>query len=87
MAPGLFGASKHISPLEGNSIPFPREGSARTAADRVLSISFIPALSDEAGREAVVRTEHFLANHPQTRGKEKLAIPYVTELYWSRLKG
>lgn len=59
-------------------------GMSRAAViDRVLSGRGIRAL-DEAGRARVRReVEDVLDTHPETRGRDRLELPYVTDVYWS----
>ena len=49
---------------------------------RVLSVSFIATLP-EAEREAVAaRVRTLLASDAATRGRDRLVLPYVTDLFW-----
>ncbi|HSA51736.1 MAG TPA: class I SAM-dependent methyltransferase [Yinghuangia sp.] len=59
-------------------------GMSRTALiDRVLATTRVTAL-EEAERARVRReVEDVLDDHPETRGREQLELPYVTDVYWT----
>lgn len=62
----------------------PHSTSREGVIDRMLSTSHIACL--DAGEQARVRreVEEVLDTYPETRGQDRLELPYVTELYWTR---
>lgn len=51
--------------------------------DRVASVSFVAAASASARDALLVEVDALLAGHPETRGRERLELPYVTDLWWA----
>ena len=52
--------------------------------DRVASISFISALPDAERAKVLEAVRQLLAEHPDTRGKQTLALPYATDVFLYR---
>jgi SAM-dependent methyltransferase len=60
-----------------------QEGTPAMFVERVLSISMIAVLPP-AGRRAVAReVRDLLATDPETRGRNRIRLPYRTDVYWS----
>jgi ADP-ribose pyrophosphatase YjhB (NUDIX family) len=50
--------------------------------DRVLSVSYV-ASAPEAERERVIaEVADLLENDPELRGRERIVMPYRTDVYW-----
>ncbi len=49
--------------------------------DRFLSVSFIAALSPQRKADVERQLRELIATHPALRGRDRLALPYVTEAY------
>lgn len=75
-----FEQSDRFTPLVERSFPYEQHLTPALVVDRVMSVSFIAALS-AAGRETVAdEVRAVLASHPDTRG-EDIALPHRTDVY------
>ena len=52
--------------------------------ERVASVSFIATLDDDARALVLAEVAGLLDTHPDTRGRDDVALPYVTELFTTR---
>jgi len=77
-----FDQTKSFTPLEKKTFKYLQKGTAETVVDRVQSISFISALSEKDRENVLQQIRGLLSRHPQTKGMEKLEIPYNTDVYW-----
>jgi SAM-dependent methyltransferase len=79
-----FDGSPAFAPLELRT--WPQRGPAGRDVVRacVASMSFVAALDDEPRAALLAQVEHVLDTHPDTRGRDDVAIPYVTELFTTR---
>jgi SAM-dependent methyltransferase len=50
--------------------------------ERIASVSHIAALPEQRHTEVLDEIRHLLATHPDTTGREDLAIPYRVDAYW-----
>lgn len=76
-----FAETTLFGPLDGRSFPHLQRADPDTLVDRAASVSWVaalPAAEHEAVRSAVRR---LLAEHPQTRGKALLELPYRTDAF------
>jgi len=79
-----FETTSLFGPLRESVYPFAHEADRETALARVASTSFVGTLS-AAERETVLRrVADLLDNHPATRGRETLGLPYRADVYVSR---
>ena len=63
-----------------------QEGGADMIVERVLSLSVCGGLPQEERNIVEMNIREFLSNHPDTKDQlETLTLPYVTEIYWSRV--
>lgn len=71
------------SGISERHFPNPHSMSRDGVIDRMLSSSHIACL--DAGEQARVRreVEDVLDGHPETRGRDTVELPYVTDLYWT----
>lgn len=77
---GGFAQSDRFTPLVERSFPYEQHLTPALVVDRVMSVSFIAALS-AAERETVAdEVRAVLASHPETRG-EDVALPHRTDVY------
>ena len=51
---------------------------------RSASVSFIATLEDEPRASVLAEIAQLLDSHPETRGRDDVALPYVTELFTTR---
>jgi SAM-dependent methyltransferase len=79
-----FDVSPAFEPLEPQTWPHRGTAGRDVVLARVASMSFVAAL--EAAPRAQLMTEiaDLLDTHPATRGRDDIAIPYVTELFTTR---
>jgi hypothetical protein len=47
-------------------------------------MSFVAALDEQPRAELLAEIEQLLDTHPDTRGRDDVTIPYVTELFTTR---
>lgn len=76
-----FDASPAFTPLELQTWPHRGEEGRDVVLARVASMSFIAALDDAPRAEVLAEIAGLLDAHPDTRGRDDVAIPYVTELF------
>jgi SAM-dependent methyltransferase len=79
-----FDASPAFAPLELQTWPHHGAGGRDVVLARVASMSFVAALDDEPRAELLAEIADLLDTHPDTRGRDDVAIPYVTELFTTR---
>jgi SAM-dependent methyltransferase len=76
-----------FGPLQHRRLTFMQSVTPSVMRDRVESVSFIAALSPEVRARAVGEVEALLASEPATASRERFALPYVTDVYWTRRRG
>lgn len=77
-----FDETTLFTPLAGAHFSHVHEADAQGVVDRVLSVSFIAALTEGAQEQVVKQVRQLLAEHPATRGGESFRVPYRTDVYW-----
>jgi hypothetical protein len=77
-----FDAGSGFTSLQEAQFPFSHQADRETAVARVASTSFVGTLSTEERLEVLQRVTAFLDGHPDTRGRETLALPYRADVYW-----
>ncbi|MHC6225591.1 class I SAM-dependent methyltransferase [Pseudomonas sp. X10] len=66
-------------------LPHAHEGSPQTVIiERCLSVSFIAALPAEQQADVLAQLQELIAQHPDLRGRERIAFPYQTQAYLCR---
>lgn len=75
-APGLFGPLaqarfRHVQALSHEGV-----------VDRVASVSFVAAMPEVERRAVLEEVRALLARHPETSGRERVGLAYVTDLFW-----
>jgi len=71
-----------FSALRQRTFRHEQRGTAERFVDRVLSVSVIAMLPAAERRAVAARVRRLLANDPETRGRERIVMPYRTEVYW-----
>jgi hypothetical protein len=71
-----------FTPLENARFRLEHELDADGVVARVLSVSFIAALPDDERMQVAARVRELLAGDPATRGRDRVAIPYRTDVFW-----
>ncbi|MDP9341763.1 MAG: class I SAM-dependent methyltransferase [Actinomycetota bacterium] len=77
-----FERSELFTPLEKLTVPHEQRLSPDGVVDRALSISFIAALPEEERARVAGEVRALLERDPATRGKQRIAVPYRTDVYW-----
>src|SRR5438270_727944 len=72
----------HLSaPLQSSVCRHSRVGPPSVVVDRILSISFIASLPSSEQLRIRGQIEALMQRAPQTRGRERVKIPYRTEVF------
>jgi SAM-dependent methyltransferase len=79
-----FDRNPAFTPLELETWPHRGAGGRDVVRARVASMSFVAALDEEPRAELLAEIAQLLDAHPDTRGRDDVAIPYVTELFTAR---
>jgi len=79
-----FDGNAAFTPLEQRTWPHRGPAGRAVVLARVASMSFVAALDDEPRAALLAEIEHVLDTHPDTRGRDDLALPYVTDLFTAR---
>ena len=79
-----FEAHPSFAPLELRTWPHRGEEGRQVILDRVASMSFVAALDDTPRERLLAQIAALLDSHPDTRGRDDVALPYVTELFTTR---
>jgi hypothetical protein len=77
-----FDRTELFSRLEEDHLSSERITNAAEVMDRVMSISFVAALSAAERAAFGGRVANWLATHPESRGQETLRVPFDTKIYW-----
>ncbi len=79
-----FDANPAFGPLELQTWPHRGAAGRDVVLARVASMSFVAALDSEPREHLLAEIADLLDTHPATRGRDDVAIPYVTELFTTR---
>jgi SAM-dependent methyltransferase len=71
-----------FTPLAAEHFSHVHEVDTESVVDRVLSISFIAALTGKEREQIGEQVISLLAEHPETRARETFRLPYRTDVYW-----
>ena len=83
---GFDGARDLFRPLEEAHFHHAHELSPEGVADRIASVSFIAALPEPARTAVREEVRGVLAVHPDTAGRDELALAYRTDVFtWERV--
>jgi SAM-dependent methyltransferase len=77
-----FEATTEFGALHSVSFPHVHRQTPEGVADRIGSVSYIAALPPDEHAAVRRQVAAVLSSSPQTRGREQLAFPYRTDLYW-----
>jgi SAM-dependent methyltransferase len=81
-----FDAGDRFEPLTVRAWPNSGEAGRDVVLARVASISFVAVLDERRRAELLGEVERILDADPETRGRDDVALPYVTELFTTRLR-
>ena len=79
-----FARTTLFTELEESRFTLVHELDRRAVVARVASISFISVLPDDERARVLQQVGEMLSTHPETYGKERLALPYRTDVFWCR---
>jgi SAM-dependent methyltransferase len=79
-----FDANPAFQPLELHTWPHRGEPGRDVILERVASVSFVATLDETARSLVLAEVASLLETHPETRGRDDVALPYVTELFTTR---
>jgi SAM-dependent methyltransferase len=68
-------------PVTEQSFAHAQRGDFNMFTDRISSLSFVANMDDHDRAKLIERIRELLENHPETRGKQLLEIPYRTDVY------
>jgi SAM-dependent methyltransferase len=77
-----FNATALFTPLASVAFDHVHRGARDMVLDRVLSISFIAALSSEEKNEIRTDVLNLLDTDPELKGRAEIAFPYRCEVFW-----
>jgi MOSC domain-containing protein YiiM/SAM-dependent methyltransferase len=72
-----------FAPLETAELPWALETDHAGVVDWVASMSQVAALEPDDRATVLERVATLLATHPDTAARERLAVPFRTELWWA----
>jgi SAM-dependent methyltransferase len=84
---GWRAAFEHQSlfgPLEHAEIENRHHLAREQVLDRVASTSSVALLPPAERAELFRKVREVLETHPETRGREQIDVPYITEVWWTR---
>ena len=79
-----FDESGAFEPLALRTWPHRGAAGRSVVLDRVASMSFVAALAEAPRAALLADVERLLDTHPDTQGRDNVALPYVTELFTTR---
>jgi SAM-dependent methyltransferase len=79
-----FDGNPAFAPLELRTWPHTGGAGRDVIRSRVASMSFVAAMDDEPRAALLAQVEELLTTHPDTAGRDDVAMPYVTELFTTR---
>ena len=78
-----FGARPGFGPLEHTTFHHEHVTTPAGVVERIRGVSHIAALEPEAKAGVLDRVRTVLENHPETRGRDQLRVPYRVDCYWT----
>jgi SAM-dependent methyltransferase len=79
-----FESHPKFPPPELKVFTWTHEGDVATFVDRALSVSFIASEPLEVRDQVADAVRKLLADHPDTKGKDRFQMPYRTHVHWVR---
>ncbi len=73
-------------PLRERRFAHVQRATPEAVVDRFLSVSSIAVLPPPGRRQVAKEIRKVLRTDPATRGRSVVELPYVTEVYWTRLR-
>jgi MOSC domain-containing protein YiiM/trans-aconitate methyltransferase len=82
----VFDTTALFEPLQEATVASVQHARAGEIVDRVASISYIAAMRDEDREAVLADVRHLLATDPATAGLERIDLPHVVHVYWTRVR-
>ena len=79
-----FDGNPAFEPLALETWPHRGAEGREVVLDRVASMSFVASLGEQPRAQLLAEVTDLLETHPDLRGREDVALPYVTELFTTR---
>ncbi|HXQ94890.1 MAG TPA: class I SAM-dependent methyltransferase [Thermoplasmata archaeon] len=79
-----FANHPHFAPPESREFRWRQDGNVATFVDRALSVSFIAVRPATERARVGEEVRRLLAEHPDTRGRERFEMAYRTDVHWVR---
>ena len=73
-----------FEPLQEATLHSVQRATPEAIVDRVASISYIAAMTDEHRQPVLADVRRLLSTDPATAGLETIELPHVVHVYWSR---
>lgn len=81
-----FDRTALFEPLQEATLASVQHARPDEIVDRVASISYIAAMGDENRERVLQDVRHLLATDPATAGLERIDLPHVVHVYWTRVR-
>jgi len=78
-----FGERRGFGPLESESFGHEHLTTPARVVDRILGVSHIAALPTREQHEVLEKVRRLLDEHPDTRDRLELRVPYRVDCYWT----
>ena len=72
-----------FAPLAQRDVPHEQVLTPATLVDRALTVSSIAVLPEPQRESVLDEVRELAATHPDLRGRESVALPYITKVYWT----
>lgn len=73
-----------FEPLQGATLHSVQRAAPEAIVDRVASISYIAAMTEEQREPVLADVRRLLATDPATAGLETIELPHVVSVFWAR---
>jgi MOSC domain-containing protein YiiM/SAM-dependent methyltransferase len=81
-----FDLTALFEPLQDADLHSVQRVSPEGIVDRVASISYIAAMTEEQREPVLADVRRLLATDPATRGLETIELPHLVHVYWTRVR-
>ena len=78
-----FGERRHFGPLHSESFRHEHLTTPGGVVERILGVSHVAALPAREQREVLEKVRRLLNEHPETRSRRELRVPYRLDCYWT----
>jgi SAM-dependent methyltransferase len=78
-----LGRRPHFGPLQSETFRHEHLTTPAGIVDRILGVSHVAVLPPEEQQEVLEKVRRLLNEHPDTRGRRELRVPYRLDCYWT----